>query len=306
MHMTHFPRARRIFPALVLVLGLLLVAGCNITITNLTSDVLRENPSQLYTLSVRVTPTSRSVDRSSLQVSAVIDGQSLPMHKSALADDVYEVDYPLPPGRDSASYYFLAIYRFNSSEPSKNYEAYSQVHHLQILRRYASPLQADRGPVGARVSIAGSGFAPQDVVYLDATPARTVYESSSALSFYVPPVQPDRTYNIAISGGGPTLSVGAFRVDAMSVSVNPSSLTMQSGDQQSLQFTLTGPAPQGGLLLDVTTDIPESVIMPEVVVPEGASNVVVTVQAAKPGAGALYLKGFGPTEITIPVSVTAK
>jgi len=306
MHMTRFPQARRIFPATALVFGLLLFAGCNITISNLTPDVLRENPSQLYTLSARVTPTSRSVDRSSLQVTAVIDGQSLTMHKSALANDVYEVDYPLPPGRDQAAYYFLAIYRFNSSAPSKNYEVYSEVHHLQILRRYTSPLQADRGPVGARVSIAGSGFTPQDVVYLGTTPARTVFESPSALSFFVPPVQPDRTYNIAISGGGPTLSVGAFRADAMSVTVNPSSLTMRSGDQQTLEFTLTGPAPQGGLLLDVTTDIPESVIMPEVVVPEGASNVVVTIQAAKPGAGALYLKGFGTTEMTIPVSVTAK
>ena len=306
MHMTRFPQARRIFPALALVAGLLLLAGCNLTITNLTSDVLRENPSQLYTLTVRVKPTSRSLDRSSLQVSAVIDGQNLAMHKSALAGDVYEVDYSLPPGRDDAAYYFLALYRFNSSEPSQNYEAYSPVFHLKVLRRYVAPLEANRGPVGARVSIAGRGFTPQDVVYLDATPARTVYESPSALSFFVPPVTPDRTYNLAISGGGATLSAGAFRADAMAVSVNPASLTMRSGDQTSLEFTLTSPAPQGGLLLDITTDIPESVIMPEVVVPEGANNVIVTVQAAKPGAGALYLKGFGPAEVTIPVSVTAK
>ena len=47
MHMTRLPQARRIFPALALVAGLLLLAGCNLTITNLTSDVLRENPSQL-------------------------------------------------------------------------------------------------------------------------------------------------------------------------------------------------------------------------------------------------------------------
>jgi hypothetical protein len=306
MHITRFLQARRIFPALAVVLGLLLLAGCNITITNLTSDVLRENPSQLYTLTVRVTPTSRSLDRSSLQVSAVIDGQNLPMRKSALAGDVYEVDYSLPPGRDAAAYYFLAIYRFNSSEPAKNYEAYSQVYHLKVLRRYAAPLEANRGPVGARISVAGRGFTPQDVVYLDTTPARTVFESPGALSFFVPPVQPDRTYNIAIGGGGSTLSVGAFRADAMAVTVNPPSLTMRTGEQQTLEFTLTSPAPQGGLLLDVTTDIPESVIMPEVVVPEGTNNVVITVQSAKPGAGALYLKGFGQGEITIPVSVTAK
>jgi hypothetical protein len=306
MHMTRLSQARRIVPAFVAALGLLFLAGCNLTITNLTSDVLRENPSQLYTLTARVTPTSRSVDRSTIQVSVVIDGQNLPMRKSIQTSDVYECDYSLPPGRDEAAYYYLINYRFNSSGPNENNDAYSQVQHLKVLRRYASPLEANRGPVGARVSIAGRGLTPQDVVYLDTTPARTVFESTSALGFFVPSVQPDRNYNIAIGGGGSTLSVGTFRVDAMAVSVSPSSLTLQSGGQRALEFMLTGPAPQGGLLLDLTTDIPESVIMPEVVVPEGANNVIVTVEGGKPGAGALYLRGFGQGEITIPVSVSAK
>jgi hypothetical protein len=306
MHMTRLSQARRIVPAFVAALGLLFLAGCNLTITNLTSDVLRENPSQLYTLTARVTPTSRSVDRSTIQVSVVIDGQNLPMRKSIQTSDVYECDYSLPPGRDEAAYYYLINYRFNSSGPNENNDAYSQVQHLKVLRRYASPLEANRGPVGARVSIAGRGLTPQDVVYLDTTPARTVFESTSALGFFVPSVQPDRNYNIAIGGGGSTLSVGTFRVDAMAVSVSPSSLTLQSGGQRALEFMLTGPAPQGGLLLDLTTDIPESVIMPEVVVPEGANNVIVTVQGGKPGAGALYLRGFGQGEITIPVSVSAQ
>jgi len=50
--------------------------------TNLTSDELRENPSQLYTITARVTPTSRDLDRSSLQVSAVVDGQNQPMRRA--------------------------------------------------------------------------------------------------------------------------------------------------------------------------------------------------------------------------------
>ncbi len=304
--MTPFSQARRILPALSAALGLLLLAGCNITITNLTPDELRENPSQLYTLTARVRATSQSIDRSSINVSVVIDGKDLPMRKSSQAGDVYECDYSLPRGRDTATYYFLVIYRYNSSPPSKNYQAYSQISHLGVARRYSLPLEANRGPVGARVSIAGSGFGPQDVVYLDTVPARTVYESPSALSFFVPSVEPNRNYNLAIGGSGPTLSAGTFRVDAMGVTVTPASLTMRSGEQQTLQFTLTGPAPQGGLLLDVTTDIPESIIMPEVVVPEGATNTVVTVQGGKPGAGVMYLKGFGQGEVTIPVSVSAR
>lgn len=304
MHNPRPSQARRILPALAAVLGLFLLAGCKLTITNLTPEVLRENPSQLYAITARITPTSSSIDRSSLRVSVVIDGKDLPMHRTESASDVYECDYPLPPPRDKAAYYFLVSYRYTSSTQNETLESYSNVFHLSVSRRYARPLEANRGPVGARISIAGRGFTPQDVVYLDTTPARTVYESSGALSFFVPPVSPDQNYHVAISGGGGTLSDGVFRVDPMNVSVSPTSLQLKTGGQQSLEFTLTNPAPEGGLLLDVTTDIPESVIMPEVVVPQGATDVVVTVQGGKPGAGALYLKGFSSGEITIPVTVT--
>ena len=306
MHMTRPSQARRIFPGFAAAIALLLLAGCNLTITNLTSDVLRENPSQLYTITARVTPTSDRVDRSSLQVSVVINGQDQPMKKSAETNDVYEYDYPLPHDRDGASYYFLVRFRFNSDSPTMTSERYSEVCHFTVARRYVRPLEANRGPVGARINVVGRGFTSHDVVYLDTTAARTVFESPSSLSFFVPSVEPNRNYNVAISGGSGTLTAGVFRADATGATVTPPSLTLRSGESQAVSFTIPSAAPQGGLLLDVTTDIPESVIMPEVVVPEGATNVVVTVQGGKPGAGALYLKGFGQGEITIPVSVSGR
>jgi hypothetical protein len=136
-------------------------------------------------------------------------------------------------------------------------------------------------------------------------PARTVYESPNSLSFFVPSIDPNRNYNLNINGGGSPLSAGVFRADATGVTVNPSSLNLRSGEQSPLEFTIPTAAPQGGLLLDVTTDIPESVIMPEVLVPEGATSVTINVQGGKPGAGALYLKGFAQGDITIPVAVSA-
>jgi hypothetical protein len=294
-------------PGFAAVLGLLLLAGCNLTITNLTSDVLRDNPSQLYTITARVKVKGNEIDRSSIQVGIVIDGQNQAMRKSPLANDVYEYDFPLPAGRDSAKYYFLVRYRANSSTPTKTEEVYTPVTEFKVMRRYALPLEANRGPVGARVTILGRGFTPQDAVYLDATPARTVFESPSSVSFFVPPVEPDRNYNIALSsGGGSTLSVGVFHADSSGATVTPSALTLRTGEQVTMTFTIPTAAPQGGLLLDLTTDIPESVIMPEVAVPEGATSVSITVQGGKPGAGALYLKGFGQSESTIPVSVSAR
>jgi hypothetical protein len=307
MHITRLSQARRILPGFAAVFGLLLLAGCNLTITNLTSDVLRENPSQLYTIAARVTMKGNDIDRSSVQVGVVIDGQNQAMRKSAVANDVYEYDYPLPAGRDGAKYYFLVRYRANSSTPVKTREVYTPIGEFKVMRRYALPMDANRGPVGARVTILGRGFTPQDAVYLDATPARTVYESPSSISFFVPPVEPNQNYNIALSNGGSsTLSVGVFHADASGATVTPSALTLRTGEQVAMTFTIPNAAPQGGLLLDITTDIPESVIMPEAVVPEGATSVVITVQAGKPGAGALYFKGFGQGETTIPVSVSSR
>jgi hypothetical protein len=53
----------------------------------------------------------------------------------------------------------------------------------------------------------------------------------------------------------------------------------------------------------VTTDVPDSVIMPEVVIPQGQTSVTVTVEGGKQGSGSLFLKGFGNGEVTVPVTV---
>ena len=72
-------------------------------------------------------------------------------------------------------------------------------------------------------------------------------------------------------------------------------------------FTQTSPAPSNGLLLDVTTDIPSSVIMPEVLVPAGQVSVSVPVVGGRPGAGSLVLKGYaGSGDLTIPITVSPR
>jgi hypothetical protein len=40
-----------------------------------------------------------------------------------------------------------------------------------------------------------------------------------------------------------------------------------------------------------------------VVVPEGQTSAVVTVQGGKPGTGSLFLKGYGNGEVSVPVTV---
>ncbi len=289
-------------------LGVALLTGCEtITISNLTPASLPENPSQIYTVTMRVTlaRTSR-IPEETVKSFIIIDGQHYPMNRSSLGQGLYEFDYQLPPGRNEMAYYFLVNYQVEVNNRMENREAYSEITRAAVVNRYVLSLEVSRGPVGARISVLGRGFTPQDVVYFDNIPARTVYESPNSLSFFVPALDGSRNYQVMLGSTSGNSPVGTFRIDSSSLAVSPTSLALRSGESQSLTFTVPNMAPPGGLLLDVTTDAPESVIMPEVVVPAGQTTVTISVQGGKPGSGSLFLKGYGSGEVTIPITVTAK
>lgn len=305
MHTNRISPARKIIVWLTAALGLALLTGCEtVTLTDLTPKSMAENPSQIYTFSLRVSPRTSTV--SGIDPKIVVDGQSHNMKKSPLGENIYDFEYQLPAGRDRMAYYFLVNFNIEGSGRVAAHETYTQVETVQIMRRYVLSLEVNRGPVGARISILGRGFTPQDVVHFDGTPARTAYESPNSLSFFVPPVSPNRNYQVTVNGSAGNSPVGTFRVDAATVSVTPSSLSVRTGERQTLTFTIPNPAPAGGTLLDITTDIPESVIMPEVIVPQGQTSISVTVEGGRPGNGNLFLKGFGSGELTIPMSVSGR
>ena len=306
MHTNRISLARKILLGLGAALGLVLVTGCEFQLTNLTPNTLPENPSQIYTLSLRVTQKATAIVADSIDPHIIIDGQNLKMTKSSLGTDIYELEYQLPGGRDEVAYYYLLTYKVEASGQEREREAYTEVFHTKIVRRNVLALLANRGPVGARISVLGRGFTPQDVLYVDNTAARTVFESPNALSFYVPALAANKNYKIAINGATGNSPVGTFRIDPSTLQVSPSSLSLRTGERQVLTFTVPNAAPSGGLLLDVTTDVPDAVIMPEVVVPPGQTSVSVTVEGGKAGSGSLFLKGYGSGEVTIPVSVSAR
>ncbi len=94
-------------------------------------------------------------------------------------------------------------------------------------------------------------------------------------------------------------------MDAISFAVSPAALALRSGEHQALTFTIPSPAPAGGMLIDVRTDVPDSVIMPEVMVPANATSVTVPVQGGKPGSGSLFFTSSAG-ESSVAVTVTAK
>lgn len=303
MYHNRFNRAKRIALSISAALGLFILTGCNVGITNLTPSVLPENPSQIYTISTRITPKSINIISSSLAVRIIIDGQSFPMRPSDLGNKIYDFDYQLPAGRNEIAYYFLVNYKFEQQGVIRDREEFTEVIRSKIVGRYVLSLETNRGPVGARISILGRGFTAKDTVSFEGTTARTVFDSPNSISFFVPAVDAGRNYKVELISANGTSPIGTFRVDPTALTVSPSELSLTRGQTQSLTFTLPNPAPTGGLLLDVTTDAPESVIMPEVVVPAGNTSATITVTGGKPGSGTLFLKGFGSGEVTVPVSV---
>jgi hypothetical protein len=265
---------------------------------------MAENPSHIYTFSLRVTPRTGTVSGVTPQI--VVDGQSHHMKKSALGENIYDFEYQLPAGRDRMAYYYLVNYSIDANGVQTPQETYTKVENIQIVSRYVLSLEVNRGPVGARISVLGRGFTAQDTVHFNGTPARTVYESPNSLSFFVPPLEPNRNYQVTVNGSAGNSPVGTFRVDSSTVTVSPTSLTLRSGERQPLSFNLPNSAPPGGTLIDITTDVPESVIMPEVIVPQGQTSVTITVEGGKPGTGNLFLKGYGAGELTVPVNVTGR
>ena len=101
MHTNRISLARKILSGLGAALALAFLSACDsVVLTNLTPASLPENPSQIYTVTLRVTPKVDSVVVSSIKPHIVIDGQNYAMNKSSLADGLYEFDYQLPAGRE--------------------------------------------------------------------------------------------------------------------------------------------------------------------------------------------------------------
>jgi hypothetical protein len=305
MHTNRISPARKIILWIAAATSLFLLAGCEtVTLTDLTPKSMAENPSQIYTFSLRITPRSNSV--SGIAPHIIVDGKNYDMKPSPLGQGIYDFEYQPRAGTEQIAYYYLVNYNVEGNNTQTPQETYTAIQTVQLVHRYVLSLEVNRGPVGARIAVVGRGLTEQDTINFNGTPARTVYHSPNALSFFVPALDPNKNYNVTLNSGAGSSPVGTFRIDPSSVTVSPSSLSLRTGERQTLTFTLPNAAPPGGTLLDVQTDVPESVIMAEVIVPAGQTYAAVQVEGGKPGSGNLFLKGYGSGEVTIPISVTAR
>jgi hypothetical protein len=298
-------KAKRIL-SLTILITVTLLSGCSVKIANLTPATVPTNPSGIYTLSAKANIENEVIDRSSLAAFVVVDGQQFPMAVSDLGNGYYDFDYSIPEGRKNARFYYLVNYRLKNftDTPGKLKEVRSPLHEFKLIDRYSITIDAERAPIGTQLAVLGRGFGPGDVVHVGNQATETRLVSTNALQFIVPALTPDNVYAVEVRSGKDVQPAGLLRIDpGIPLSVVPTSLDLAIGQRQALAFALDYPAPRGGLYLSVTTDIPSSIIMSEVFIPEGSRTVSATVEGGEIGKGMLYIKAKGLPEFVIPVTV---
>ncbi len=281
-----------------------LLSGCaRSALSNLTPQRLPENPSGIYTFTLSSGVDLHRVVAGSMKAEIVINGRATPMNQAADSPTLFDFDFRMPPGQTEVRYFYKLIYQTNEAGIIRDYEETSPLYSAFLVNRYVLSLESDRGPVGATIAVVGRGFSPYDTVVLGDTEAPTRYFSPNSLQFTVPTVEGGRRYDVYLRTGTGDLLIGSFRVDASTLQVLPSSLELVSGGRTLLVFSTPKEAPSNGLSISVVTNVPASIIMPEVIIPAGARSVSVTVEGGVAGTGTVVASAPGYQEVSIPVIV---
>jgi hypothetical protein len=294
---------------ILFLLGVLIVlSGCSTAFQDFTPERIPQNPSGIYTFSFTADlPTSNRIEGSE-RAQIVINGETHEMVQSPGDDLTFSYDYKMPPGITEARYYYIVSWDYQSAGEVKTATRYStvetgKVYQARLINRYPIQLVNDRGPAGASIPIVGNGFTSQDVVVIGGTEALTTVHSPNSLEFVVPSLPAGRTYEVLLRTGSGDLDAGRFKIDEAALSVQPRELYLLSGQTDFLIIETENRAPLGGLLIDARTDIPDSLIMPEIIMPEGDRSVNVNITGGEPGSGILVLTVPGYAPIEVPVTV---
>ena len=291
----------------LLVVAALFLAGCGPTLVNQTPSQLEQNPSGLYRITLDVRTSDGDIRDDSFEPRIVIDGSERPMEVAKHGRNVYEYDYEMPPGQAVARYYFVVDYdvaRDSTREPERERRTkQSELHELRLINRYVISMESSRGPSGSEIAVVGRGFAPGDRIQVGGVAAETRYTSPNALSFIIPSLAEGQTYTVELVGSRGNQLIGQLLVDPARIKATPGSLVLDPDERLVLQLSVNVPAPAGGLPIDVKTDVPRSIRMGDIRIPEGSRTVTARLQGGEPGSGTLFLNATGYKELRVPLTV---
>lgn len=297
------------FGLLLLALGLLLFVGCGSVFNNLVDIRVPQNASNIYTFSFQAKSYFKNVVPDTELARLVINGETIPMQKVEGERMTFTADYQFPAGVSEVRYYYELEYEYTNAGfrdrtiKYSTHDNYGRPYVARLINRYPIQLLSSRGRSGDRIDVVGSGFSEMDSVWIGSAEAETTFRDSNSLEFIVPQLPSGKTYAAAIETAGGMLELGNFKVDQGALQVFPGAIELASGDVVQMTFQIEGEAPSSGFPIRVTTDIPSSIIMPEVVIPPGARSATVMVEGAAKGSGQLYIEaaGFGTRQIPVRI-----
>ncbi|HCJ12030.1 MAG: hypothetical protein A2Y14_02140 [Verrucomicrobia bacterium GWF2_51_19] len=280
-----------------------MLTGCGVSFKNVTPEQFSQNPSNRYAIAVKPTIRGNDVVRDSIRTTVVIDGNEQEMKLSPKKTSTYIYDYPMPSEQNEAKYYFSVNYDVaRSGRIIRNYEQ-SPLYTLKLVNRYVLNIDVDRGPVGAPIRLIGRGFTTDDRIVVGGEPASTKLMNSNALEFVLPSLAANKRYPVYFVNAYSEQKVGDIHIDASEIHLNVESVELAPKTKTLLIFKIDRPAPKGGLDIDVTTNIPASINMPRVHIPEGSQTVSISIEGLTPNDGALFINAPGFQEKRVPIVV---
>lgn len=289
---------------IILLMVATFLAGCaEENICNMTPSVMPQNQSYLYTITMGVHGFNGDILQKSMRPYVIIDGTKHEMQKHPDGNNVFVYDYRFH-DIGTIPYYFELTYEINRRGTTRERVAKSELYTATVTNKYIFALDANRGPIGARVSIVGCGLSRSDQVRLGERIIPAHFLSSGAIEFIVPPMECDQEYEVFLLSNRKEFLAGTFFIDRSNLYCSSDFIRLDNGETQRLVFMLDQGAPTDGLPLDVTTDIPNSIIMPEVHFMPGERTVSVNIKGSdKSAKGTLFVSAKGFTSLEIPLEI---
>jgi hypothetical protein len=284
-------------------LSLVLLPACaHLEVRNTTARTMPANASEAYPLTMHVNVRSGEVERETICAKVVVDGKVRRMRKDGAQDFRYE--YVMPLGQGSASYYFDVDYIQRNDRGARHQNIRTRLYELELCNRYVLGVDSTRGTPGTRITVIGRGFTKNDVVHVGELAAETSFESPTSLHFFVPILPADAAYELSVVDETGAIPAGKLRVDGGTMTTTPRIVALKVGERMKLGLALSLPAPDFGLDVDITTDVPDAISADEVRIQGGRSGAAVQLEGLEPAQGTLYISIDGFQTLAVPLAVT--
>jgi hypothetical protein len=247
------------------------------------------------------TPRDGKVNVENVRAHVTIDGHSRNMRHIGRNRYVYE--YRMPTDAQKIVYSFDVDYSRRTDTKLRYFNEKSTDFELLLTGHYAMGLDSQRGAPGASITIIGRGFQKNDTVYVGEEAADTQFLSPTAIQFRIPQLPAEKYYSVELASPSGTLPAGKIFIDRGTISTNPKAIEVKCGDAISLHVNIPHPAPANGLEIDVSTNIPDAIIAPDVFIRAGKTSTTVKIEGVEVTHGMLYLSGKEYAETVIPLVI---